>query len=55
MASHGRFAAVAFPVYFVLGHLLVKVPSPWNIAVVVPFAFLMAAYAALFASGYTLV
>jgi hypothetical protein len=55
MASQGRFAAVAFPVYIVLGHLLARLPTVVTGAVLAFSGFLMAAYAALFAAGYSLI
>lgn len=55
MASQGRFAAVVFPVYIVLGHLLSRIGPPLAVAVLAFAAFLMAVYAALFAAGYALI
>jgi hypothetical protein len=55
MASQGRFAAVAFPVYIVLGHLLARLPTVVAGAILAFSAFLMAVYAALFAAGYSLI
>jgi hypothetical protein len=55
MASQGRFAAVAFPAYIVIGHLLARLPAALAIALLVFSGFLMAAHAALFAAGYSLI
>lgn len=52
MMSHGRYAAAAFPVYLVLGRLLMRLPAPLQV-VAGGFAMgLLAAYSALFASWY---
>lgn len=55
MASQGRFAAVVFPVYLVLGRLLCGAPlvvsaGLWGIS-----AVYLAIYAALFAAGYVMI
>ena len=55
MASQGRFAAVVFPAYIVLGHMLARLPRAIAAALLVCSAFLMAAYAAVFAAGYSLI
>lgn len=55
MASQGRFAAVVFPVYIVLGQLLSRIRTAVAVAILVFAAFLMAVYAALFAAGYALI
>lgn len=55
MASQGRFVAAVFPTYIVLGEILRRIPEPWSTLVVGPAAFLMAAYAALFAAGFALI
>ena len=55
MASQGRFAAVVFPVYIVIGELLSRVPAIVVMSILSFSAFLMAAYAALFAAGYPLI
>ena len=52
MASMGRFAAVAFPIYVVLGRWLSRLPPAAAAGLLTPSAFLMAAYSALFAAGY---
>jgi hypothetical protein len=52
MLSQGRFAAVAFPVYLVLGRLMARAPAPLVAAGCVLSGFLLAVYAALFAAGY---
>ena len=54
-ASQGRFAAVAFPVYIVLGHLLARLPLVVSGALLALSGFLMAAYAVLFATGHELI
>lgn len=54
MISEGRFAAVAFPVYLVIGRLLGRVPRPIAIYLVLFSGVLMGLYAALFVSGYEL-
>ena len=55
MASQGRFTAVIFPVYIVLGHLLTRMPK-WGSAIVYAVCiFLLATYASHFAAGYFLI
>jgi hypothetical protein len=54
MFSQGRFAAVVFPVYIALAHLLKRLPPAMVIAIFGFSAFLMGTYAALFAAGYLL-
>lgn len=55
MAGMGRFVAVAFPIYIVLGHLLARLPTAISIGFLVIFGFLLGAYSALFAAGYLIV
>lgn len=55
MASQGRFAAVVFPGYIVLGQLLSRAGTAMAVAILALTAFLMAVYAALFAAGYALI
>ena len=55
MASQGRFAAVVFPAYIVIGELLARVPMVVAVSLLAASACLMAAYAALFAAGYPLI
>ena len=55
MQSQGRFAAVVFPVYIVLGQLLARLPTAVAVALLALSGFLMAAYAALFATGHALI
>jgi hypothetical protein len=52
MLSQGRFAAVAFPVYLVLGRLAARAPAPVVALCAALSACLLAAYAALFAAWY---
>ncbi|HEV3258760.1 MAG TPA: mannosyltransferase family protein [Gemmataceae bacterium] len=52
MGGMGRYAAVAFPIYLVLGQLLGCMPAPVAAGVLAVSGFLMGAYAALFAAGY---
>lgn len=49
--SQGRFAAVVFPVYIVMGHLLSRLPSAIAFVVSGLFGFLLGAYALMFADG----
>ena len=51
MLSHGRFAAVVFPAYIVVGHLLAKLPREVAISLLCLSAFLMGIYAAEYAAG----
>jgi hypothetical protein len=52
--SMGRFAAVAFPLYIVMGQLLARLPLAVAGALLAVSSFFMGAYAALFAAGYPL-
>jgi hypothetical protein len=52
MASQARFAAAVFPVYLVLGHILVRLPGSVAGALLGVSAFLLGAFSALFAAGY---
>lgn len=52
MEGMGRFTAVVFPVYLVLGHLLARLPAPVAAALLAVSSFLLGAYAALFAAWY---
>jgi hypothetical protein len=55
MASQGRFAAVVFPVYLVLGRLLHAAPLVVSVGVFALSAVYLAVYAALFAAGYVMI
>ncbi len=55
MASQGRFAAVVFPVYLVLGRLLSSAPLVVSAGVLALSAVYLAVYAALFAAGYFMI
>jgi hypothetical protein len=52
MAGMGRFAAVVFPVYIVMGRLLAKMPPTVAAALLAICGFFLGAYAALFAAWY---
>ncbi len=52
MAGMGRFAAVAFPVYLVMGQVLARLPPGVAAGLLALSAFLLGAYAALFAAWY---
>jgi len=52
LMSHARFAAVVFPAYIVMGHLLARLPREVAIALLCLSAFLLGAYSALFAAGH---
>jgi hypothetical protein len=52
MISEARFAAVAFPVYTVMGRMLARIPWPVAAYALLCSAAVMATYAMLFASGY---
>lgn len=52
MTSHARFAAVVFPAYIVMGHLLARMPKIVAVLLLVGSASLMGIYAALFSSWY---
>jgi hypothetical protein len=55
MLSQGRFAAVVFPAYIVMGHLLARMPKIVALSLLALSGVLMAIYAALFAAGYSLI
>jgi len=55
MASQGRYASLAFPVYLVLGRLLCGAPLVVSVAVFAISAVYLAIYAALFAAGYLMI
>jgi hypothetical protein len=52
MNGLGRFAAAPFPIYIVLGNLLVHLPRSLSAAVLGIWSFLLGTYAALFAAWY---
>jgi hypothetical protein len=51
-ASQGRFTAVVFPIYLVLGRLLEAMPQPLAMLLVVTSALFLIAYSMLFSAGY---
>jgi hypothetical protein len=55
MLAHGRYAAAAFPIYLVLGHLLARLPAPVVVMLLTLSGCLMAAYVALFAGRYFII
>ncbi len=55
MASQGRFAAVVFPMYLVLGRLLHGAPLVASVGVFALSAVYLAIYAALFAAGHVMI
>jgi len=52
MTSHARFATVAFPIYLVLGRMLMSWPRAAQLAVGLVSATFLGMYAALFAAWY---
>ncbi len=52
MAGMGRFVAVVFPMYLILGRLLASLPTPLAAACGALSAFFLGAYSALFAVGH---
>jgi hypothetical protein len=54
MASHGRFAAVVFPVFIVLGRILALMPIAVSIAILAACGALLCLYSAMFSAGYAL-
>jgi len=52
MGSMGRFTCVVFPIYLVLGHLVVRLPGALRAALFALCGFFLASYAALYAAGY---
>jgi hypothetical protein len=54
MFSTGRFAAVVFPVYLVMGHIFKRSPSLALPLFVSISSFMLGAYSALFAADYSL-
>jgi hypothetical protein len=55
MASQGRFVAAAFPIYIVLGNLLIRLRRPWATAILAVFGSYLAIYSAMLAAGYVLI
>jgi hypothetical protein len=55
MASQGRFVAAAFPIYIVLGNILIRVPRPCAVAILAVFGSYLAIYSAILAAGYVLI
>ncbi len=53
MVSHGRFVAVVFPVYLVLGNVLCRSSKPLAGGILALFALYLTIYAAFFAAGYS--
>jgi hypothetical protein len=52
MISMGRFVSVAFPLYLVLGHIMVRIPGPLAAIVLALSAVWLAIFSAQFAAGY---
>ena len=52
MGSMGRFVAVVFPIYLVLGQLLVRLPGPVRAALLSLSGLFLATYTALYAARY---
>ena len=55
MLSQGRFMAVVFPIYLVMGHILGRIPGPYAAMVIGLFVFYLAVYTIHFAAGYPLI
>lgn len=55
MQSHARYAAVAFPIYIVLGRMLSQLPQPAATAILSISACALAMYAAMFSAWYKIV
>jgi len=55
MLSSGRFVAVVFPIYLVLGQLLVRCPPPLACAFLALSSVFLTIYSALFAAGQFLI
>ncbi|MGA2030908.1 MAG: mannosyltransferase family protein [Thermoguttaceae bacterium] len=55
MASQGRFVAVVFPMYIVLGNLLCRLPLAASGAILASFGVYLAIYSAMLAAGYVLI
>ena len=52
MSAQGRYAAVVFPIYLVLGHLLHRAPPPLAAALLAISGLILAIYSAMFVSWY---
>ncbi len=48
----GRFAAVVFPQYLVLGQIMSRMPAPIAAMILAISGFFLGCYAAFFAAGY---
>ncbi len=55
MAGDARFASAIFPLYLVLGHILVRLPPSLAAVFLVICGFFLALYSALFAAKYYIV
>lgn len=55
MMCQGRYSAMAFPAYIVLGHLALRAPRWVVVIVAAVFTFFLATYSALFAAWYRLI
>jgi hypothetical protein len=54
MGSIGRFVSVVFPVYLVLGELLLRLPRPLRAAFLGISGFFLTTYTALYAARYAI-
>ncbi len=52
MLSQGRFVAVVFPIYIVLGHILMNFPKPIAFGTLVIASFYLMTFSAMLAAGY---
>lgn len=52
MCSHGRYAAVVFPIYIVIAHVFARLPSGITMMALITSGSMLAMYAALFASWH---
>ncbi len=55
MQSQARYASVAFPIYLVMGQILVRMPRPFAFGILAASSVLLCVYAAMFAADYVFI
>ena len=55
MQSQARYSSVAFPIYLVIGHILVRLPRPLAFGILAASGVLLCVYSAMFAAEYVFI
>ncbi len=55
MQSQARYASVAFPIYLVMGQILVRMPRPFAFGILAASGVLLCVYSAMFAGDYVFI